>query len=277
MKIPNSQSQGPNMISARFSALWQYRSFVFSMVKREFRGRYLGSLLGSLWSILNPIAMIFIYTVIFSQVMRARLVSSNDTWAYGVFLCSGLLTWNYFSELLLRCQTMFIEQAGLLKKVNFPRITLPVIILFSSTINFVIIFGIFLLFLLVTGRFPGLSLFGILPLLLIQQTFALGLGALLGTMNVFFRDIGHLVGIAVQFWFWLTPIIYPITILPERIQQLIMLNPMTQVVMSYQQILLYNRWPNWENLQIHIVGALLILGIGFSVFQRLSGELVDEL
>ena len=163
------------------------------------------------------------------------------------------------------------------KKVNFPRITLPAIILFSSTINFIIIFGIFLIFLLVTGRSPGLSLFGLLPLLLIQQTFALGFGALLGTMNVFFRDIGHLVGIAVQFWFWLTPIIYPVTILPERIQQLIMLNPMTQIVISYQQILLYNQWPDWEKLQLHIAGALLILSVGFVVFQRLSGELVDEL
>jgi lipopolysaccharide transport system permease protein len=275
--VTNSQSHILQQISARFSALWRYRGFVFSMVKREFRGRYLGSLLGSMWSILNPMAMIFIYTVIFSQVMRARLVASNDTWAYGVFLCSGLLTWNYFSEVLLRCQTMFIEQAGLLKKVNFPRITLPVIILFSSTINFIIIFGIFLVFLIVTGRFPGLSLFGLLPLLLIQQTFALGLGALRGTMNVFFRDIGHLVGIAVQFWFWLTPIIYPVSILPERIQQLIMLNPMTRVVISYQQILLYNQWPEWDKLQIHAACALLIIGIGFVVFQRLSGELVDEL
>ena len=264
-------------ISDRFSALWRYRGFVLSMVKREFRGRYLGSLLGSLWSILSPMAMVFIYTVIFSQVMRAKLVASNDTWAYGVFLCSGLLTWNYFSESLLRCQTMFIEQASLLKKINFPRITLPVIILFSSTINFLIIFGIFLIFLLVTGRFPGVSLFGLLPLLLIQQTFALGLGALLGTMNVFFRDVGHLVGIAVQFWFWLTPIIYPVAILPERIQQLIMLNPMAQVVMSYQQILLYNQWPDWGQLKIHTIGALLMLGLGFTIFQRLSGELVDEL
>ena len=264
-------------LSAHVSALWRYRAFILSMVKREFRGRYLGSLFGSVWSILNPLAMIFIYTVIFSKVMRARLVASNDTWAYGVFLCSGLLTWNYFSEVLLRCQTMFIEQAGLLKKVHFPRIALPVIILFSSTLNFIIIFGIFLIFLLITGRFPGLSLMGLLPLILIQQTFALGLGSLLGTMNVFFRDIGHFVGIIVQFWFWLTPIIYPMTILPEQIQRMIMLNPMTQLVISYQQILLYNQWPDWGKLQFHLAGALLILAAGFVVFQRLSGELVDEL
>ena len=182
-------------LKVRIMALWRYRDFVLSMVKREFRVRYLGSLLGSIWSILNPVAMIFIYTVIFSKIMRARLAVTDDAWAYGVFLCSGLLTWNYFSELLLRCQTIFIEQANLLKKVNFPRITLPMIMLLSSTVNFVLIFCIFLLFLFFTGRSPGWSLFGIIPLLLTQQAFALGLGTLLGTLNVFFRDIGHLVGI----------------------------------------------------------------------------------
>ena len=238
MKTTNTGSKILEPISLRFSALWRYRGFVTSMVKREFRVRYLGSLLGSIWSILNPLAMIFIYTVIFSKVMRARLAVSDDAWAYGVFLCSGLLTWNYFTELLLRCQTIFIEQANLLKKVNFPRITLPVIILFSSTINFLIIFCIFLFFLLVTGRFPSWSLIGLIPLLLTQQAFALGFGTLLGTMNVFFRDVGHLVGIVVQFWFWLTPIIYPVAILPDKIKQFIMLNPMTGIITSYQQILL---------------------------------------
>jgi lipopolysaccharide transport system permease protein len=114
-------------------------------------------------------------------------------------------------------------------------------------------------------------------LLLTQQAFALGLGTLLGTMNVFFRDVGHLVGIVVQFWFWLTPIIYPVAILPDKIKQFIMLNPMTGIITSYQQILLYNQWPAWENLQFQFFGAALMLAIGFVVFQRLSGELVDEL
>ena len=142
---------------SRFAALLKYRSFVFSMVKREFRGRYLRSLFGSIWSVLNPVAMIFIYTIIFSKIMRARLSGANDTMAYGVFLCSGLLTWGFFSELLSRCLTIFIESGNLLKKVRFPRITLPAILLMSCTLNFLIIFGIFVVFLLLTGRFPGLS------------------------------------------------------------------------------------------------------------------------
>ena len=114
--------------------------------------------------------------------------------AYGIFLCSGLLTWGFFSELLSRCQFIFIEQANLLKKVRFPRITLPAVLLLSTALNFSIIFAIFLLFLAATGRFPGINILGIIPILLIQQGFALGVGLFLGTLNVFFRDVGKELG-----------------------------------------------------------------------------------
>ena len=164
--------------SRRLMALWRYRGFVFNMIVREFRVRYLHSLFGSIWSILNPLAMIVVYTIIFSKIMRARLAGVDDTMAFGVFLCAGLLTWGFFSEVLNRCQFIFIEQTNLLKKVRFPRITLPVILLLSSALNFSIIFGIFLIFLILTGRFPGWSILGFFPLLLIQQGFALGFGIL---------------------------------------------------------------------------------------------------
>jgi lipopolysaccharide transport system permease protein len=264
-------------IKSLVPALWRYRGFVLSMVAREFRGRYLNSLLGSVWSVLNPLAMVFIYTIIFSKIMRARLVGTDDSMAYGVFLCAGLLTWGYFAELLSRCQTVFIEQGNLMKKVNFPRITLPVILLLSSTVNFAIIFSIFIFFLVIIGRFPGWSIFGFLPLLILQQSIALGLGILLGTMNVFFRDIGHLIGIALQFWFWLTPVIYPVTILPERARQIVALNPMTNIVGSYQQIILYGKWPMWQDLVFQLILAICALFFGLLTFRRLSGDLVDEL
>jgi lipopolysaccharide transport system permease protein len=262
---------------SRISALWRYRGFVISMVVREFRIRYMGSLLGSIWSILNPMAMIFIYTVIFSKIMRAKLSGIDDTLSFGIFLCAGLLTWGYFSELLSRCQSIFIEQSNMLKKVRFPRITLPVVLFLSSTLNFSIIFGIFIFFLAVTHRLPGWSMLGIIPILLIQQAFALGFGVFLGTLNVFFRDIGHFVGISLQFWFWLTPIVYPITILPDHLQKIIWLNPMTRIVISYQNIVLRNEWPVWSDLQFHMLGAFIFLLLGGLIFVRLSGEIVDEL
>ena len=263
--------------SRRLVALWNYRGFVLSMVSREFRGRYLGSLFGSIWSILNPMAMIFIYTVIFSKIMRARLSGVDDTMAYSIYLCSGLLTWTFFSEVLSRSLNIFIEHSSLLKKVRFPRITLPVILLLSCGLNFAIIFGIFLTYLLITGRFPGWSILGFIPLLIIQQGFAIGLGLFLGTLNVFFRDIGHFIGIILQFWFWLTPIIYPITILPDKIRYIIKFNPLTQIVSSYQQIVLFNSWPSFDNLQVHIMLTIVALIAGSMAFIKLSGEIVDEL
>lgn len=261
----------------RLIALYHYRGFVLSMVAREFRSRYLGSLLGGVWSILNPLAMIFIYTVIFSRVMRAKLPGIDDPMAYGLFVCAGLLPWLSFVELLSRFPNIFIEQAALLKKVSFPRITLPVIALCSATINFLIIFSLFLTFLLVTDRFPGWVVLGYVPLLIVQQMFVVGLGVMLGSINVFFRDIGQFVGVILQFWFWGTPIVYALTMVPEKAQKFLVLNPMTSLIRSYQNIILYGTWPDFLSFKLHFLGALVALIAGFFVFHRLADEMVDEL
>jgi lipopolysaccharide transport system permease protein len=247
------------------------------MVVREFQGRYMGSLLGSLWTVLQPAAMIFIYTVVFSRIMQARLAGVDDTLAYGVFICAGLLPWNFFSDLLGRCQTVFIEHAGMLKKASFPRITLPLILLLSAAVHFLIAMAILFLFLALTGRFPGWAVLGLIPLIVIQQTAVLGLGIFLGTLNVFFRDVGQMVGIVLQFWFWFTPIVYPLTILPESIQVLVRANPMTPLVLTYQEIILFGRWPQWHLFTAHAVMAGCAIVLGFLFFLRVSSELTDEL
>ncbi len=261
----------------RLIALWQYRGFVISMVGREFRSRYLGSLLGSLWSVLNPLAMIFIYTVIFSRIMRAKLPGIDDSMAYGMYICAGLLPWIYFTELLSRFPNIFLDQATLIKKVNFPRTSLPVIAFLSSTINFCIIFLVFLAFLLLTGRFPGWVVLAFIPLLAVQQLFVIGLGIFLGSINVFFRDVGQFLGVVLQFWFWFTPIVYPMTILPERAQAVIAFNPLTSLVQAYQGIIVYHKAPQWSQFLFHGVGAVIALIVGFFVFKKLAAEMVDEL
>ena len=247
------------------------------MVAREFNSRYLGSLLGSLWAVLNPLAMIFIYTVIFSRIMRAKLPGIDDSMAYGMYICAGLLPWTYYIELLGRFPNIFLDQASLIKKVNFPRITLPVIALLSSTINFVIIFAVFLGFLALTGRFPGWVVLAFIPLLIVQQLFVIGFGILLGSVNVFFRDVGQFLNVILQFWFWFTPIVYPMTILPPKAKIILELNPLVPLVQAYQNIIIYHQWPLWSHFVPHVVGAILALIGGFMVFSRLSGEMVDEL
>lgn len=257
--------------------LWQFRAFVWGMVGRQFRARYPESLLGSAWALLQPAATVLIYTVIFSQVMRARLPGIDGSWSYSVYLCAGLLTWNYFSEVLGRSLTVFIDHAGLLKKASFPRATLPLIGLLSSTLHFAIIFGLFLLVLAAAGQLPGWTVLALLPLLAIQQAVALGLGTALGVINVFFRDVGQAVGVVLQFWFWLTPIVYVPTILPAWAQTLLAWNPLTKLVAAYQQLLLNGTAPDWSGLGWHILGAAASLILAAVVYRRLSADMIDEL
>ena len=259
-------------------ALWVYRKFIFSMVGREFRSRYMGSLLGALWAVLAPLAIILIYLVIFSAVMRGKLPGpKGDPLSYGLFLTTGVVIWGFFAEVVSKCQTVFIEYANLLKKMSFPRITLPVIVLLTAIVNFSLVGGLFVVLLLVVQRFPGSAMIAFLPLLILQAGFATGLGILLGTLHVFFRDVGQLWVVLLNLWFWMTPIVYHISILPQEFHPLVSWNPLTSLFVSYQNIVLENQWPDWSSLWWPAVMAVVTLTLGLIAFRRLSGEMVDEL
>jgi lipopolysaccharide transport system permease protein len=210
------------MISfATIDSIWRYRGFISGSVKREFQNKYRNSLLGAAWTVLNPLAMIIVYTVIFSEVMGNRLRGVNSTFAYSIYLCAGTLTWALFAEITGRSQTVFLEHANLIKKLQFPRLCLPIIVVLNACVNFGIIFGLFTLFLVISGTFPGWVYLAIFPVLLIQILFAIGLGMILGVLNVFFRDVGQFFSILLQFWFWFTPIVYPVTTLPPAARDLL--------------------------------------------------------
>ena len=265
------------MLLSLYRSLWGYRGFILGSVQREFQARYRNSLFGALWPVLNPLSMIIVYTVVFSHIMRARLPGVDDGMAYSIYLCAGLLTWGFFTEITLRSQNMFLENANLLKKISFPRICLPVIVLINAGINFAIIMGLFLGFLLITGRWPGMALLALIPLLALQMMFCAGLGMILGVLNVFFRDVGQLFGICLQFWFWLTPIVYPMSILPDWVQRLLQLNPLTNLFVSYQNLFVYGQWPVWSSLLPIFITGLVFCLIGLRLFRQRGGEMVDEL
>ena len=261
----------------QFKTILAYRGFIWGSLKRDFQMRYRKSVLGSLWAILNPLATILIYTVIFSQLMKARLPGINDTMAYSIYLCSGVLTWSFFSEIIQRSQNVFLENANLIKKLNFPRICLPIIVVGNAAVSFSISFGLFLVFLIFLGKFPGWIVLAFPVVCAIQAVFAIGFGIILGIGNVFFRDIGQGSGILMQFWFWFTPIIYPISILPEAIRSLVLLNPMVSVVSAYQSILVYGNQPDWLSLASTALLAVLVCFLAFHFYKKRSGEMVDEL
>ena len=258
-------------------ALWLYRGFIFGSVRREFQAKYSNSLLGAAWTVINPLAMIVVYTVVFSQIMRAKLPGVNSQFAYSIYLCAGVLTWALFAEIVSRAQNVFLENANLLKKISFPRLCLPVIVVINASLNFAIIFGLFTLFLIVSGSFPGVVYLAMLPLLLVQILFSVGLGVSLGVLNVFFRDVGQLFGVVLQFWFWLTPVVYPIDILPAIAQRVLRYNPMTQLITAYQDILVSGHWPDWSTLWPVTFIAVLLCVWGVHLFRGHAGEMVDEL
>ncbi|POR55919.1 lipopolysaccharide transport system permease protein [Paraburkholderia eburnea] len=258
-------------------ALWVYRGFVASSVKREFQSKYRNSLLGATWTVLNPLAMIVVYTVIFANVMHSRLPGVSSTFGYSIHLCAGVLTWGLFAEITARAQNTFLENANMLKKLNFPRLCLPVTVVANALVNFAIIFGLFTVFLIVTGNFPGMAFVALVPVLAVMVAFAIGLGITVGVLNVFFRDVGQFFSILLTFWFWLTPIVYPANILPERVQSIMRFNPMASLTSACQLILVQNQWPDWSSLGFPVILAVVFCVIGLALFRKHAGEMVDEL
>jgi lipopolysaccharide transport system permease protein len=256
---------------------WEFRDFIVASVKRDFVSRYLGTQLGFFWAVAQPLAMIAIYTVIFSQIMRPSLPGHESKFAYSIYLCAGILCWQLFSELLNRSIGVFVHNANLLKKVNLPKLALPVIVALSGLSNFAIVLCVFLAFLVAIGSFPGAAILALIPVLVLIVAFALGLGVLLGTINVFYRDVEQSVSMLLQFWFWLTPIVYPGRTLPAFFADVLAWNPLWPIVNFTQTIFLEDRVPEWSMLAYPAVVATLLLVFGLFAFRKLSGEIVDEL
>lgn len=261
------------------TTIWKYRGFISGSIKRELQSKYSRSLLGGLWTIISPLSMILVYTVIFSAIMQARLPSPSFQrhGGYGIYLCAGILPWGLFAEIINRSTTMFIDNAEILKKLSFPRLSLPIIVLLNSLINFGTIFTLFLAYLIISGNFPGLCFTAVVPLTILLAAFAMGLGITMGIMNVFFRDVGQLSSIALQFWFWLTPIVYTLEILPDWAQKLVAINPIAAIISGYQKVIVTGSWPNWSSLMYPAVMSILLCHLGYRLFIDNSVDIVDEL
>ncbi|MCO5155859.1 MAG: ABC transporter permease [Aquamicrobium sp.] len=259
------------------AALWRYRYFVMASVYGEMKGRFARSRLGLLWSILHPLAQAAIFAIILAEVLGTRLAGVEDRAAYPIYLLSGMAAWTLFNEILSRCLTVFIEYAPTLKKIAFPRICLPVIVWGGALLNHVLLLLAIAVVFLFFGHFPGTAWLSLLIGIVLISLFAFGLGLTLGIFNVFVRDIGQVMAVVLQLWFWLTPIVYPIEIVPDHLRWIINLNPMVALVGIYQDAMLLNRWPDFMPLLIPAALSIGFAAAAFAVFRRASPELVDAL
>lgn len=257
---------------------WRYRHFIISSIRTEFRARFSRSVLGGLWMIIHPLAQTAIFALVLAEVLAAKLPGMGDNkWAYPIYLLAGTLCWSLFSEVITRCLTLFVDNGNLLKKMLFPRVCLPLIVsgsaLFNNLLLFVAVIGMFALL----GHFPGTESLWVPVLMGLTVAFALGLGIILGVLNVFIRDVEQVVSVLLQLGFWFTPIVYPAQIVPERFQTLLGFNPMYWMVQSYQNALLFNTDPPLQALGSIALVSLCLLGFALMLFHRASAEMVEVL
>ena len=256
---------------------WRFRDFIVASVKREFAARYLGTQLGVVWPILQPLALIAVFTVVFSEVMKPRLPGHESRFAYSIYLTAGFIAWSLFSDLLSRSVGIFVQNAALMKKVSVHKLAFPIIAFASALLQAGILLGGFVAFLLLTGTFPARSFIAVIPVLAIAGLFAMGVGLFLATINVFYRDVEQGTTLVLQFWFWVTPVVYPAAALGELARSVLAWNPMWPVVGAMHAIFVEDRFPQWLTLAYPLGLALGFAVMARFTFERLANELVDEL
>lgn len=260
-----------------FLHVWAYRYFILSSIKTEFKSRFIRSKLGGLWMVIHPLAQVLVYALILSQIMTAKLPGVVSTYAYPIYILSGIIGWTLFAEILNKSLNVFIANGNLLKKMAFPKLALPLITIGGALINFVIFFLMMFIVFGFLGHLPYHALQWLPLLVIITLALAIGIGLFLGTLNVFIRDIGQFMEVVINFWFWLTPIVYMISIVPEKYHALFMINPMTGIVMGFQNILLYDKAPDLSILVYPSIVALVSLILAMIVFYKAREEMADVL
>lgn len=257
-------------------SIWNYREFVWSSIVNEYKGRFARSKFGVAWMVIQPLAMAAIYTTVLSDILGAKLAGTDSKYGYSMYLLAGILAWSLFADIVQRCTTVFIDNAGLLKKMAFPKITLPAISIGSALVANFALLVIVVATATILGFPIGPKVLLLIPLTILTALLASAIGVIAGVLNVFLRDIGQVVPILLQFWFWVTPIIYPLDAVPDYVKRLIRLNPVTPIVEGYQSLLLHNRLPTADILWVALLSFVLIV-LGFSLFRVASKDMVDVL
>lgn len=262
---------------------WSYRELIWNLTSREVKVKYKRSILGWLWSLINPAATLAIYTVVFSTFLRVDppVAGDGETSSFALYLFIALIGWGLFNNVINGSMQQMVASGPLLKKVYFPPACPIIAVVLASLLQTAMESVILVVVLLALGLATPLVLL-VVPLLLLMAVFAFGLGLLLGLANVYWRDVGYLVGIGLNLLFYATPIIYPFHIVPERVgplpaQTLIRLNPITQFVEALRDAAYLQQVPSAARLAGIVVATAASLVIGWTVFNRFAPDMSEEL
>ena len=262
-----------------FGKIYNYRELLKTNVKKEIRGRYKNWILGVMWSFLNPLLQLLVYSVIFGALLTGG-DSAEDKYyqaTYYIYVCVALIPWTYFTSAITQAAFTVIGNGDIIKKVYFPREILPISVVTSGAVNFMISTIIILLFVIFSQ--VGLSWYILLYpfILLIQYILLLGIAFIVSSITVYFRDLEHIIGIVLMAAFYGTPIVYKLEQLPQQLQVLMQLNPMTHLINAYRDIFYYHQMPNMKVLGILLALSLILAVVGYFIFKKLQKGFAEEL
>lgn len=276
----NPHAQEPTSLKSLAKSLWRNRQLIFQMTKREVLGRYKGSAMGLAWSLLNPLFMLVIYTIVFSEIFKSRWGTEggdDSKTQFAVILFVGMIVLSLFTEVLNRAPGLILSNVNYVKKVVFPIEILPVITvgvsLFHSLVSLGVLLGAFALFNGYLHWTAVLLPFVFVPLIVL----VLGLAWILASLGVFLRDVGQTIGLITTVLMFLSPVFYPISAVPERIRPLIMANPLTFIIEQAREVLIWGRLPDWLGLGEYSVVAVLVASLGYGWFQKTRKGFADVL
>jgi len=255
-----------------FRELYRYRALIDSLVRREVQARYRRSVLGYLWTFLNPLLLLSVYLLVFTRFTRAVTVEN-----YALFLFVGILPWLWLSGSVVSGTTSIAMSGGLVTRVCMPPQVLPAVAVISNLVNFLLGLPVMLVAAAIFGKIPGAAYVWLPVVIALQTLFSYGIALTVATLTVRFRDVQFLAQNLLMVWFFLTPIAYPIAMVPERFQRLLQFNPAVAFVRPYQQIVLEGRPPSPLHLTAGLAWGILAVGVAVWVFESLRDSLAEEI
>ncbi|HCC04141.1 MAG TPA: ABC transporter permease [Clostridiales bacterium] len=251
--------------------LYNYRELLKTNITKDIGGKYKHSFLGILWSFINPLLQITVYAFVFQVILKSNIEN------YAVYLCCGLIPWQYFSNVVLRGAASIVDNGNIIKKVYFPREILPISLVSSEGVNFLISTIIILGFVVFGGI--GLSKYILLYFLIlpIQYIVSIGVAFVTSSITVYFRDLQHILGIIIQLMFYGTPIVYSIDSVPSNFKWLVRLNPMSYLIEGYRAIFYNKTLPNFSDLGKSFIIGIVLCVIGYILFKKLEKRFAEEL
>lgn len=265
-----------HLLEINLHEIWQYRDLIKLFVRRDFVAQYKQTILGPLWFLIQPLLTTVMYTIVFGNIAKI----STDQLPHILFYMSGIVAWTYFSTCLNSTSNTFVANAGIFGKVYFPRLTLPISIVISNLIQFFIQFFLLLAFMLyyklIGADFHTNRYIFLLPVLLILMAgLGLGFGIIISSLTTKYRDLTNLVSFGVQLWMYASPIIYPLSEIPEKYRIYVLANPLTPIVETFRFALLGAGTVNWLHLTYSFLFTLFVLTIGIILFNKVEQTFMD--